>query len=61
MSYRPYPDAVLRSTRHVNIDADKTIQLITLAEFITEQNIESVLLEYLAESLDAAHVESSKT
>ena len=41
-----------------SIDEDKTIPLATLAEFITEQNIESVLLEGLVESLDAARVEA---
>nr|UEM70091.1 transposase [uncultured organism] len=42
----------------VSIDDDKTIPLATLAEFITDQNIESVLLEGLVESLDAASVEA---
>jgi hypothetical protein len=42
----------------VSIDDDKTIPLATLAEFITDQNIESVLLEGLVESLDAARVEA---
>ena len=42
----------------VSIDDDKTIPLATLAEFITDQNIESVLLEGLIESLDAARVEA---
>ncbi len=39
-----------------SIDDDKTISLATLAEFITGQNVESVLLEGLVECLDAAHV-----
>jgi len=42
----------------LSIDDDKTIPLATLAEFVTDQNIESVLLEELVESLDAAPVES---
>ncbi|PSP46264.1 hypothetical protein BRC60_10740, partial [Halobacteriales archaeon QH_1_68_42] len=32
--------------------------LATLAEFVTEQNIESVLIESIVKSLDAAHVEA---
>ena len=35
----------------VSIDEDKTIPLATLAEFITDQNVESVLLEALVEAL----------
>jgi len=42
----------------VRIDDDKAIPLATLSEFITEQNIESVLLEGLVESLDASCVEA---
>jgi hypothetical protein len=42
----------------VNIDDDKTIPLAMLAEGITEQNIESALLEELVESLDATRVEA---
>jgi len=42
----------------LSIDEDKTIPLATLAEFVTEQNVESVLLEALVESLDAARVEA---
>ena len=42
----------------VSIDDHKTIPLATLAEFITDQNIESVLLEGLVESLDAGRVEA---
>jgi len=42
----------------ISIDENKTIPLATLAEFITEQNIESVLLESMVESLDAARVEA---
>jgi len=37
----------------VSIGDDKSISLATLAEFITDQNIESVLLETFVESLDA--------
>ncbi|GCF15399.1 hypothetical protein Harman_33340 [Haloarcula mannanilytica] len=42
----------------ISIDDDKTIPLATLAEFVTEQGIESVLLESMVESLDAARVEA---
>ena len=42
----------------VSIDDDKTIPLAALAEFITDQNVESVLLESLVEGLDAARVEA---
>ncbi|RKS83217.1 hypothetical protein BDK61_2552 [Haloarcula quadrata] len=42
----------------VSIDDDKMIPLATLAEFITDQNVESVLLEGLVESLDASRVEA---
>jgi hypothetical protein len=42
----------------ISIDEDKTIPLAALAEFITDQNIESVLLESMVESLDAARVEA---
>jgi hypothetical protein len=42
----------------ISIDDDKTIPLATLAEFVTEQNIESVLLESMVESLDASRVEA---
>lgn len=42
----------------INIDENKTIPLTTLAEFVTEQNIESVLPEPMVESLNAAHVEA---
>jgi len=42
----------------LSIDEDKTIPLATLAEFITDQNIESVLVETLVESLDASRVEA---
>ena len=42
----------------LSIGEDKTLPLATLAEFVTEQNIESVLLETLVESLDAARVEA---
>jgi hypothetical protein len=40
------------------IDEDKTVPLATLAEFVTEQNVESVLLESMVESLDASRVEA---
>ena len=42
----------------ISIDDDKTIPLATLAEFVTEQNIESVLVESMVESLDASRVEA---
>jgi hypothetical protein len=42
----------------ISIDEDKTVPLATLAEFITEQNIESVLLESMVESLDASRVKA---
>jgi hypothetical protein len=42
----------------ISIDDDKTIPLAILAEVLTEQNIESVLLEELVESLDASRVEA---
>jgi hypothetical protein len=42
----------------VSINDDEMIPLATLAEFITDQNVESVLLEGLVESLDAARVEA---
>jgi hypothetical protein len=42
----------------LSIDEDKTVPLATLAEFVTEQNIESVLLESMVECLDAARVEA---
>ena len=42
----------------IRIDEDKTIPLAGLAEFLTEQNIESVVLESMVESLDAARVEA---
>ena len=42
----------------ISIDEDKTVPLATLAEFVTEQNVESVLLESMVESLDAARVEA---
>ena len=42
----------------VSIDDDKTIPLATLVEFLTEQNVESVLLEELVERLDAGRVEA---
>jgi hypothetical protein len=36
----------------ISIDEDKTVPLATLAELVTEQNVESVLLESMVESLD---------
>ena len=42
----------------ISIDDHKTVPLAILAEFLTEQNIESVLLEQLVESLDASRVEA---
>jgi len=42
----------------ISIDEDKTVPLATLADFVTEQNIESVLLESMVESLDASRVEA---
>jgi len=42
----------------INIDDNKTVPLAILAKFLTEQNIESVLLEQLVESLDASCVEA---
>lgn len=41
----------------VSIDRHKTIPLSTSTEFITDQNVELVLLEALLETLDAAHLE----
>jgi len=38
----------------LSIDDDKTLPLATLAEAVTDQNLEAVLLESLVESLDAA-------
>ena len=40
----------------LSIDDDKTIPLAVLAEFVTDQNVESVLLEELVKSFDAARV-----
>jgi len=40
----------------LSIDDDKTLPLATLAEAVTDQNLEAVLLESLVESLDAASV-----
>jgi hypothetical protein len=42
----------------LSIDEDKTVPLAALAEFVTEQNVESVLLESMVESLDASRVEA---
>lgn len=42
----------------LSIDDTKTLPLATLAEFVTDQNLESVLLEALVESLDANRVEA---
>ena len=38
----------------ISIDEDRTIPLATVAEFVTEQSVESVILESVVESLDAA-------
>jgi len=43
----------------LSIDDDKTLPLATLAEAVTDQNLEAVLLESLVESLDAASVEGA--
>jgi len=42
----------------ISIDEDKTLPLAAVAEFVTDQNIESALMEELVESLDAARVEA---
>ncbi|ELZ27523.1 hypothetical protein C475_06375 [Halosimplex carlsbadense 2-9-1] len=42
----------------IRIDADETVPPPTLAEFVTDQNIEPVLLESIVERLDAARVEA---
>jgi hypothetical protein len=42
----------------ISIDEDKAIPLATVAEFVTEQNVESLLLEEVVESLDKARVEA---
>jgi len=42
----------------LSIDDDKTLPLATLAEAVTDQNLEAVLLESLVESPDAASVEA---
>ncbi|AHG02555.1 transposase (plasmid) [Halobacterium sp. DL1] len=42
----------------LSIDDNKTLPLATLAEAVTDQNLEAVLLESLVESLDAASVEA---
>ena len=42
----------------ISKDEGKTIPLAVLAEFLTEQNIESVVLESIVESLDVARVEA---
>lgn len=42
----------------ISIDEVKKIPLVTVAEFVTEQNVKSVLVEELAESLDAVRVEA---
>jgi len=42
----------------ISIDDHKTVPLATLAEFVTEQNLESVLLESMVERLDATRVEA---
>ena len=42
----------------ISIDEQKELSLATLAEFITDQQIESLLLESIVESLDATCVEA---
>jgi|AntRauMinimDraft_4_1070384.scaffolds.fasta_scaffold12728_1 hypothetical protein len=42
----------------LSIDKDKTIPLAALTKFVTEQDIDSVLLERIVKSLDAARVEA---
>jgi hypothetical protein len=42
----------------LSIDNDKSLSLAALAEFITDQDIESTLLEAAVENLDAARVEA---
>jgi hypothetical protein len=42
----------------LSIDTTKSVPLATLAEILTEQNVESTLLEAIVESLDAACVEA---
>jgi hypothetical protein len=42
----------------LSIDEDKTVPLAAVAEFVTDQNVESVLVEALVESIDAARVEA---
>ncbi|MFC4987094.1 ISH6 family transposase [Saliphagus infecundisoli] len=42
----------------ISIDDHKTIPLAMLAEFLTDQDIESVILESVVESLDASRVEA---
>ena len=42
----------------IRTDDDKTLPLAALAEFVTNQNVESVLLESLVEPLDAVRVEA---
>ncbi len=45
-------------TEHGCTNDDKTIPLDTLVEFLTDQNVESTLLEELVESLDVSRVEA---
>jgi len=42
----------------ISIDEQKELSLATLAEFITDQQVESLLLESIVESLDASCVEA---
>lgn len=44
--------AIIDVQFELSIDDDKTLPLATLAECITEQNLEAVLLESVVESLD---------
>jgi hypothetical protein len=42
----------------ISIDEDKTVPLAMLAEFVTEQNLESVLFESMVGSLNASRVKT---
>ena len=42
----------------ISIGEDKTVPLATLAEFVTDQNVESILLESMVECLDTNRVEA---
>jgi len=58
VSNRGTPCATIDVRFELSIDDDKTLPLATLAEAVTDQNLEAVLLESLVESLDAASVEA---